>query len=156
MSGINESITVLKLNLTGDITWQYEGRVLKHDSNYVVLEAFFNRPDTPFLDLILKEKDRYVETFYTDRWYNIFEIYDRDDGKLKGWYCNIALPAAISEGKVSYIDLDLDLWVSVDGKQTVLDEDEFLALNLEVETREKALLALTQLKREFETRRPPI
>ena len=63
--------------------------------------------------------------YYTDRWYNIFEIYDRDDGQIKGWYCNIGKPAVIEDGVVSYVDLALDLWVSADGKQTILDEDEF-------------------------------
>jgi hypothetical protein len=56
-----------------------------------------------------------VETFYSDRWYNVFEIYDRDDGKFKGWYCNIGYPAVIEKDTVSYIDLALDLWVSAEG-----------------------------------------
>ena len=86
MTGMNEPIRVLKCNLVGEVTWQYEGRVLERKSNAVVLEAFFNRPDMPFMDVILKENDRFVETFYTDRWYNIFEIYDRDNGSFKGWY----------------------------------------------------------------------
>ena len=28
MSGMNEPIKVLKLNLAGEVTWQYEGRIL--------------------------------------------------------------------------------------------------------------------------------
>ena len=53
---------------------------------------------------------RFVEYFFADRWYNIFAIYDRDDGKIKGWYCNIGMPALIEDGLVSYVDLALDLW----------------------------------------------
>jgi uncharacterized protein len=155
MSGMNELIRVLKCNLAGKAIWQYEGRVLERKSNAVILEAFFNRPDTPFMDVILKENDRFVETFYTDRWYNIFEIYDRDDGSFKGWYCNVGRPAQIADGTVSYIDLALDLWVSPVGKQTVLDEDEFAALGINTKDRKRAFKALAELKEVFQTKRPP-
>jgi predicted RNA-binding protein associated with RNAse of E/G family len=155
MLGMSEHIRVLKCNLANEVTWQYEGRVLQRESNAVVLEAFFNRSDMPFMGVILKRRDRFVETFYTDRWYNIFEIYDRDDARFKGWYCNIGQPAEITDGKVSYVDLALDLWVSVDGKQTVLDEDEFVALKMDTKNRDKALMALTELQQAFQTNRPP-
>ncbi len=155
MPGMNEPIRVLKCNLAGEVTWHYEGRVLEKKSNAVVLEAFFNRPDMPFIDVTLKENDRFVETFYTDRWYNIFEIYDRDDGSFKGWYCNVGRPAQIADGTVSYIDLALDLWVSPVGRQTVLDEDEFAALSIDTKDRRRALKALAELKEVFQTKRPP-
>jgi uncharacterized protein len=148
-------ITVQKKNLTGEVTWQYEGEVLKRELNYVMLEAFFNRPDTPFMDVVLKENDRFVETFFTDRWYNIFEIHDRDDGGLKGWYCNIGKPAVIEDGVVSYVDLALDLWVSANGEQTVLDEDEFESMSLDKEMRMKALSGLKALQARFENKKPP-
>ncbi len=152
---MNEQITVLKKNIAGEVTWQYEGRVLRREPNAVVLEALFNRPDTPFMDVTLKENDRFVETYYTDHWYNIFEIYDRDDGQIKGWYCNVGHPAVITAGTVSYVDLALDLWVAADGKQTVLDEDEFDELLLNVKDRELARTALAELQVLFKSKRPP-
>ena len=154
MLGVTD-ITVLKRNLAGEVTWQYEGRVLRRGATCVVLEAFFNRDDMPFMDVVLKRADRFMETFYSDRWYNVFEIYDRDDGKLKGWYCNIGYPALLEEGAVSYIDLALDLWVAANGAQTVLDEDEFLALPIDVMTRAQAISALEELKQKFSNKKPP-
>ncbi len=148
-------IRVLKLDLAGKVTWQYEGSVLRREPHAVVLEAFFNRPDMPFLDVVLKQNDRYVETYYTDRWYNIFEIYDRDDGRLKGWYCNVGRPAVLGDGTVSYVDLAIDLWVSPDGKQTVLDREEFEALEIEPGERAEALRGLAELQQHFESKRPP-
>jgi len=148
-------IRVLKQNLTGEVTWQYTGRVLHTDQASVTLEAYFNRDDMPFLDTVLKQGDRFVETFYSDRWYNIFEIFDRDSGKRKGWYCNVGRPAVISASTVAYVDLALDLWVSDDGRQSVLDEDEFAALTLKVEERDQALKGLADLRRLFQTQRPP-
>ncbi len=155
MPGLNEYIRVLKRNLKGEITWQYEGRVLRREPNAVVLEAYFNRPDMPFVDTVFRQSDRFVETYYMDRWYNIFEGHDRDDGRLKGWYCNVSRPAEVGPDTVSYVDLALDLWVSPDGKQTVLDEDEFEALKLGSEERATARLALEELKALFESKRPP-
>lgn len=151
---MNEQIRVLKRDLSGQVVWQYDGRVLKRDEHAVVLEAFFNRPDMPFAGTVLKQRDRFVETFYTDRWYNIFEIHDRDDDAFKGWYCNIARPAVIAGGTVSYVDLALDLWVSPDGTQTVLDEDEFAALEIDAAERARARGALEELRELIKHKRP--
>lgn len=152
---MNEPITVLKKNLAGEVAWKYNGHVLRRESNAVILEAFFNRPDMLFMDVVFKENDRFVETFYADHWYNIFEIHDRDDGEIKGWYCNVGRPAVIADETVSYVDLALDLWVAADGKQTVLDKDEFDALPLDTEDCEMALGALSELQALFESKRPP-
>ena len=153
---------VLKKNLAGEVTWQYEGVVLSRDENAVTLEALFNRDDLPFLDIVLKRNDRFVETFYSDRWYNIFEIYDRDDNHFKGWYCNICKPAIIEDDFVSYVDLALDLWVSASGKQTVLDEDELEELNLDDELKQKVYEGLhevqkflTQYRNSGKSKNPP-
>ena len=146
---------VLKKNLAGEVTWKYSGNVLRREKNFGILEAFFNRPDMPFMDVVFKENDRFVETFYNDHWYNIFEIHDRDDDEIKGWYCNVGHPAMIEDGTVSYVDLALDLWVSANGTQTVLDEDEFEELSLDETTREQAMSALAELQALFKSKRLP-
>ena len=146
---------ILKKNLADEVTWQYEGKELKRDENSITVEAFFNRDDMPFQEITLKRNDRFVETFFTDKWYNIFEIYDRDDGKLKGWYCNITKPAIIEDISVSYVDLALDLWVSADGRETVLDEDELEEMRLGDELRKSIFTALNELQARFESKNPP-
>lgn len=148
-------LKVQKKNLVGEVTYEYEGQLLSRDETSITLEALFDRADMPFMDVVFKMGDRFVEYYYTDRWYNIFAIHDREDGKIKGWYCNIGQPAVIEDGVVSYVDLALDLWVSADGKQTVLDEDEFRALNLNEELRSGALRGLHDLKQLFQNDKPP-
>ena len=148
-------IKVQKKNLVGDVVYEYEGDELYRDENSVTLEALFTRADMQFMDVVFKKGDRFVEYYYSDRWYNIFAIYDRDDGQLKGWYCNIGMPAEIENGVVSYVDLALDLWVSNDGRQTVLDEDEFKNLAINPELESKARNALDELIRLFNTQQPP-
>ena len=147
---MTQSLTVIKRNLAGEETWRYTGLILRREPDALILEARYNRPDTPFQGILLKENDRFVETYYTDRWYNVYEIHDRDDDRIKGWYCNIGRPAILeADNRLSYVDLALDLWVTPDRQQVVLDEDEFAALDLDPETRSRARLALEELRLRF-------
>jgi predicted RNA-binding protein associated with RNAse of E/G family len=149
-------IKVQKKNPAGEVTYRYEGLLLRSDETSLTLEALFDREDMPFMGIVLKKGDRFVEHYHTDRWYNIFAVYDRDNGKLKGWYCNVGQPAVIEDGVVSYVDLALDLWVSANGQQTVLDEDEFEKLDLNEELRAGALKGLNELKLLFKNNKPPV
>lgn len=149
-------IKVQKKNPADEVMYEYEGEELRRDDTSIVLEALFDRADMPFQDVTFKKGDRFVEYYYTDRWYNIFAIYGGNDGQIKGWYCNIGKPAVIEDGVVSYVDLALDLWVSADGKQTVLDEDEFEALALSDGVRQNALIGLNDLKELFLNDKPPL
>lgn len=148
-------IKVQKKDPAGNVQIEYEGEELHRDEHSITLEALFTREDMPFMDVIFKKGDRFIEYYYSDRWYNIFVIHDRDDGKLKGWYCNIGKPAVIEDSVVSYVDLALDLWVSTKGQQTVLDEDEFEALELSEELRQNALRGLDELRTLFLNNKPP-
>ena len=139
-------ITVLKLNIHGEETWRYSGELIAKDQEKVILQAFFNREEMPFYGILLKPGDRFIETFYLNRWYNIFEIHDRDDDALKGWYCNIGYPPKLEGQVLSYIDLALDLLVFPDGRHLLLDEDEFKELHLAPEIQEQALKSLDELK----------
>ena len=152
---MNEPITVIKRNPAGEEIWRYNGRILERGPDFVRLEARFNRPDLPFMGVTLKQGDSFLETYYTDRWYNIFEIRDRDDGRTKGWYCNVSCPAVLeAEDRLSYVDLALDLWVAADGTASVLDEDEFAALRLDPETAARARAALDELQARFNHKNP--
>lgn len=149
---MSEGIDVVKLNVERAETWRYHGKVLRRSANEILLEALFNRADMPFHGVILGRGDRFVEMFFSERWYNIFEIHDRDNDVLKAWYCNVSLPAQFSPGQVSYVDLALDLFVYPDGRQLVLDEDEFADLAIDDQTREKARAALAELQAIFRSR----
>jgi uncharacterized protein len=145
-----QEILVSKLNPQGQETWHYTGQLLERGAQFVRLEARFNRDDTPFHGIVLRRGDRFVETYYSDRWYNIYEIHDVQTDELKGWYCNVARPAEISDGLVVYIDLALDLWVYPDGRQLVLDEEEFAELDLGMEETQAARTAMRELQELFQ------
>ena len=142
---MSQQITVYKLDENGRTVWHYPAEMLERQPHFVRLEAFFNREDVDLGYATFKRGDRFVETFYTDRWYNIFAVYDRDEGGLKGWYCNVCRPAQVTETAVYCEDLALDVWVGADGRTLVLDEDEFAALDVDEEEREKGKTAVEEI-----------
>ena len=148
MTRKGEALTVYKLDSNGREVWQYPATVLERGPRHVRLEAFFNRDDMELGYAVFRRGDRFVETFYSDRWYNVFAVYDQDDGGLKGWYCNVCRPAEIDESGVRCDDLALDVWINPDGSALTLDAAEFAALPLPMADRahgEAALAALLEL-----------
>jgi protein associated with RNAse G/E len=141
----NKSVLVIKLNPNREETWRYTGQILSQDETSMLIEAYFNRSDLLFNGILLRENDRFIERYFSNRWYNIFEIHDRDDDRIKGWYCNITKPAEFSPGKIAYIDLALDVLIYPDGTYLVLDEDEFADLEIDENTRQGALEGLKDL-----------
>ena len=137
--------TVHKLDENGRFILSYPATLLERSNNHVKLEAFFGRDDMDLGYTTFKRGDRFIEYFYTDRWYNVFAIYDRDDGAFKGWYCNICRPGVVEETAVSCEDLALDIWVTPQGHTTILDEDEFATLDITLEEKSAAQSALAFL-----------
>ena len=145
MKDDNKSITIIKLDVQHQETWRYEGRIVERGEKSLLIEAFFNRDDLDFHGITIKRNDRFLERYFLDRWYNIFEIHDREDDHLKGWYCNVTEPAEFSPDKIAYVDLALDLLVYPEGNFLVLDEDEFDVLHIDENSRQAALQALNEL-----------
>jgi hypothetical protein len=143
---MNEEFVVHKLDEKGNEVWRYSGQLLEKSETHIIIEAHYDREDQDFHWLLLRRGDRFVEAFYSDRWYNVFAIYDVDSDLLKGWYCNITRPACIEAGHVYYEDLALDLVVLPDGKWQVLDEEQFAAQDLSLEERQHALNAISELQ----------
>jgi protein associated with RNAse G/E len=146
------TITVIKQDHAGIETWRYFGNLISRQNDEIKIEAFFDRDDTQLERIILKRGDRFIETYFSDRWYNIFKIQEQTSGLLKCWYCNIGYPALITDDSIAYRDLALDLLVYPDGRQKVLDEDEFSALPLSPDHQAAARQALVELQINFQER----
>jgi len=138
-------LTVKKLNLDHELVIAYEGMVLEHTPNTIVLEARFGRETMDLGYTIFEHHDRFIEYFFSDRWYNIFEIHSVHDDHLKGWYCNIAQPAMLGEETIEQVDLALDVWINPDGSYRLLDQAEFDALEIDRATRLHAQQAVGEL-----------
>ncbi|HEY2594129.1 MAG TPA: DUF402 domain-containing protein [Chloroflexota bacterium] len=119
-------VHVRKLKPGGALDYAWDGIVLRCDATGIVLRAEFN------VDLVerdfatFKRGDIFVEFYYWDRPYNVFQV-STPDGTLKGWYANVGLPAQLTDnpGELQYVDLALDVWARPDGAFVVLDQDEF-------------------------------
>ena len=148
-------ITIVKLNTAGEARIQYEGELVRHLENGVVIQAYWKRATTDLGYVRFEPGDCFTEYYYSDRWYNIFDIAG-NDGQRKGWYCNIAQPASIFDERIEQVDLLLDVWVDSRGVPLVLDEDEFEAdTTLNAELRQAALDGLRELLEVIATQKPP-
>lgn len=149
-------VTIHKLNGQGQITVSYDGEVAERCAGGVRVEARWERPALDLGYVRFEPGDRFIEWFFSDRWYNIFEIRTHGSATLKGWYCNVAAPASIVEEQIACRDLLLDLWVSPEGRTLVLDEDEFAAdTSMDEATREKARHGLAELLAMVHARQAP-
>ncbi len=148
-------ITVTKLDHTGREIFSYQGRALARGATWVQLEAIFRLGPVTVGDVVFRQGDRFVEWYFSDRWYTIYEVHDAEDDHLKGWYCDIARPAVLAADAVRFEDLALDLWVGADGRLLVMDEEEFDALPLDEAERQAARAALEALRRAVGGRTPP-
>jgi hypothetical protein len=119
-------ITVNKLNPLGEKTIQYQGEVLERLADEIIIQAYWNHSPKDLGYVCFEPGDLFIEYYYANRWFNIFEISDASNTR-KGWYCNIAEPADIREDQILQKDLLLDVWVDPSGKPLILDEDEFEA-----------------------------
>lgn len=110
----------------------YEGVLLEEEPGHLLIHARWKREAMDLGYVVFTPGDHFFEHYYTERWYNIFEVRSAED-RLKGWYCNITRPALFDGDVLTSEDLELDLFVAPDRRRFVrLDQDEFDALALDV------------------------
>jgi uncharacterized protein len=147
---------VIKRDHTGNTIFSYECERIDGGVDWVCLQAHFEMDSVDLSgSLQLCRGDLMTEWFYADRYYNIFQIQNPDTLSIKGWYCNITRPAEIVNGTVVADDLALDMLVDPDGVITLLDKEEFNALDLPQADRCAALDAVVTLRDRIQNRQPP-
>ncbi|MBI3330148.1 MAG: DUF402 domain-containing protein [Nitrospinae bacterium] len=151
-------ITVHLLKPRKQRTVIYEGFLLVEEPGHLLVHARWERKAMDLGYVVFAPGDHFFEHYYTERWYNIFEVRSVE-GDLKGWYCNITRPALREDGLLISEDLELDLFVAPDrGHLLRLDLDEFEALALDVSEPQAyaaALRALAELEEMARTGVPP-
>ena len=144
---------IVKNDHTGQQIWEYEGTCVLDTPQALLFEARFNRKDLHFQGVLLREGDLFLELYPHDKWFNIYEIHDKDSGEVKAWYSNVTRPAVVQGDVISYDDLALDLFVYPDGSFRILDEDEFAQLDISTADRAAALAGLSELETIFSVER---
>jgi protein associated with RNAse G/E len=140
MLPVESPIHVRKLKPGGQLDYAWDGVVVRCDPSGIVLRAEFNVDVVERSFATFRRGDVFFEFYYWEpevpgapvRYYNVFQI-SHADGTLKGWYCNLGLPAELdaTSRELSYVDLALDVWANPDGSFEVLDEDELEELLVE-------------------------
>lgn len=141
------TIRLEKRDHTGQLAWAYSGEEVERGANYILVSAHFDRDDRDDGYFVWQRGDRFLEWHYTDRYYNVFKIFDRVTGAVRGWYCNITRPAVIAGTVVTAEDLELDVFIYADGTTLLKDEADFAALALSAEERATALAAAADIQR---------
>jgi predicted RNA-binding protein associated with RNAse of E/G family len=143
------NITVHLLKPRKQKTVTYQGALVVQEPGHLLVHARWERAAMDLGYVVFAPGDHFLEHYYTERWYNIFEVRS-DAGTLKGWYCNITRPALIDGDVVTSEDLELDLFVAPDRQHLLrLDAEEFAALALDV-TEPSAYAAAWQALHELE------
>lgn len=122
-------ITIVYRRLLGNVR-EFPGTLLEATPNRLIVESPIKRtrPLKVSGKIIADEGYLAIWFIYRNRWYDIGKFYDRSRNWL-GYYCDIVKPVRkLLDGpyRTTVItDLFLDLWVTADREQVILDEDEF-------------------------------
>jgi protein associated with RNAse G/E len=127
---LTRSVTIHLVKPDKGTTITYAGDLLREAPGYALVRARWGRERLELGYVTFETDDVFLEHFYADRWYNVFELRSAA-GELKGWYCNVTRPAQITPETIVSEDLALDLYIGPDRSTKRLDEDEFAALGLD-------------------------
>jgi uncharacterized protein len=143
---VKREITITKLSRSGKPPFSYPGEVVFRDEAQIVARCLWSLKSLDLGPFRLEPGDVFIEYYYLAEPFNIFKIHDTL-GRLKGWYCNITESLEVTGYEIRWHDLALDLLVLPDGRQILLDEDEFEALRPSEDLRLQADQALATLRR---------
>ena len=141
-----QTLKVFKQNHLGEPVFSWEGELIAETDASRLVQARFSGADLVPVDKVtFCEGDLFLERYYNDRWYNVFEVHHGLSDQVKCWYINLSRPAQFSECSIIWQDLALDLLVYPNGEYKILDEDEFKALSLEPEIRNRCLVTVPEI-----------
>ncbi|MBI5879379.1 MAG: GNAT family N-acetyltransferase [Chloroflexi bacterium] len=122
---MSDTVLLRALKYDGSLNYEWPARVEYQRANLLVLavaagtayrgrnSGTFPSPMRAFL--------------WTDRWFNVEQVYDWSQGRGVRHYVNIATPVQFDGRSVTFTDLDLDVDVDSDWVVRLLDEDEYAA-----------------------------
>lgn len=140
------TLTVFKQNHLGEPVFSWQGELVSETTTSRMVRAYFSGAEAVAVDKVTFRKgDLMLERYYTDRWYNAFEVHDGLSDQVKCWYINLCYPAQFGMESITWQDLALDLVVYPSGEYRLLDEDEFDALELAPEVRTRCMETVQEI-----------
>lgn len=117
-------VTVHSRSYDGRIKRSWRARLSRLEDSLIVLEGVFEEEVRHALLGTIAEGTLSTEFFWTDRWYSVFRFRE-PGGALRNFYGNINTPVTLSDGVLSFRDLDIDVLVTPEFSYQILDEEEF-------------------------------
>jgi hypothetical protein len=152
---MNKRITIIKRDEQGKPVFQYQGEICQHTEKGLLVSAIFGLSEVVEQDITLLKGDLFHECYLFGKWFNIYQVHVGHSEHIKAWYCNICRPMLFQEDRIEFDDLALDLLVYPDGRQCILDRDEFRALHINGHERRLALEGLDELRTIFKENKIP-
>ena len=149
------TLNVIKENHLGEAVFCWEGELLASTPASRTLRALFVGEGAARVDKILfVPGDLMIERYYSNRWYNIFELRQGSSRLVKCWYINLSRPARFEQTSIRWQDLALDLIVYPNGKYRLLDEDAFDELPIPSDEKTRCLETVRKILSEPELIKP--
>lgn len=150
------TLTISKLRHDGRFLFAWTGAILSRDAAHIVVEAAWERDVPMFLGYTVFEPgDIFIETYYTGKWFSIWEVRSKRTGRIKGWYCNICRPFELEGDELRFRDMELDVFLFPDGRFAVLDEDDLARADLPDAEKDCARAGLAEVVSWILARRAP-
>ena len=122
MEGSEIVVSVLKYDGREHRRWP--ARIARVEGPLLVLDAVFEDEIEHDLLGTISSGTLSTEYYWLDRWYNVFR-FSAPDYELKNYYCNVNQPPSFDGRVLSYIDLDIDVFVAPDLTYKILDVEDF-------------------------------
>lgn len=155
---MTERVTVNVQKFDGTEHRSWEATLVQQLDSLIILEGVFEGEVEHHLMGRITSGTSSVEYYWRDRYYNVFRLTEKS-GKFRSFYCNISTPAELSNGVLTYVDLDIDVLVEPDFSYRVIDLDDFeanvTAQGYSEEIQNQAHEALAELISAIEARQFP-
>jgi len=123
-SSLSSDIIVSVRKYDGREHRRWNTRLAKREDSLLILDAVFEEEIEHDLLGTIALGTVSTEYYWLDRWYNVFRFSDAS-GELKSFYCNVNQPPSFDGRVLSYIDLDIDVFVAPDLTYKILDLEDF-------------------------------
>jgi uncharacterized protein len=144
----SDPVLIRVLNYDGTERRRWFGRLAKHDEPLIVVDAVFDQEVQHDLLGTIASGTISKEHYWLDRWYNVFRFNE-------GFYCNITKPPTFDGSVLTYVDLEIDVFVESDFSYRILDEEDFAAASYPAEIQHSARQGVEELIKRIETRSFP-
>jgi hypothetical protein len=104
---------------------------------------------------VFEPGDIFLETYYRERWFSIWQVISHRTGRTKGWYCNVCQPFEREGDELRFVDMELDVFVFPDGRFVILDEEDLERADLPDSEKNAARAGLAEVCTWILERQPP-